>query len=115
MPVFDFTNTPNENNEEFVCTYTTFHSNERTATPEKPILVLDNSERKWEHYSCGFFTNQSRKTAFEFKEKDGNFSADILQMDARFVYLIKWLGKNHINVRLSGENREDGFAVYMIR
>lgn len=115
MPVFDFTNTPNENSEEFVCTYTTFHSNERTATPEKPILVLDNSEKKWEHYSCGFFTNQSRKTAFEFKEKEGNFSADILQMDARFVYLIKWLGKNHINVRLSGENREDGYAVYKIR
>ena len=115
MPVFDFTNTPNENSEEFVCTYTTFHSNERTATPEKPILVLDNSERKWEHYSCGFFTNQSRKTAFEFKEKDGSTSADILQMDARFVYLIKWLGKNHINVRLSGENREDGYAVYKIR
>ena len=115
MPVFDFTNPPIDNNEEFICTYTTFHSNERTATPEKPILVLDNSERKWEHYSCGFFTNQSRKTAFEFKEKDGNFSADILQMDARFVYLIKWLGKNHINVRLSGENREDGFAVYKIR
>ena len=39
MPVFDFTNTQNDNNEEFVCTYTTFHSNERTATPEKPILV----------------------------------------------------------------------------
>ena len=115
MPVFDFTNTPNENSEEFVCTYTTFHSNERTATPEKPILVLDNSERKWEHYSCGFFTNQSRKTAFEFKEKDGSTSADILQLDARFVYLIKWLGKNHINVRLSGENREDGYAVYKIR
>ena len=115
MPVFDFTNTPNENSEEFVCTYTTFHSNERTATPEKPILVLDNSERKWEHYSCGFFTNQSRKTAFEFKEKDGSTSADILQLDARFVYLIKWHGKNHINVRLSGENREDGYAVYKIR
>ena len=115
MPVFDFTNTPDSSNEEFVCTYTTFHSNERTATPEKPILVLDNSERKWEHHSCGFFTNQSRKTAFEFKEKDGTISADILQVDARFVHLLKWLGKNHINVRLSGENREDGYAVYKIR
>lgn len=115
MPVFDFSNTPSDNNEEVVCTYTTFHSNERTATPEKPILILDNSERKWEHHSCGFFTNPSRKTAFEFKEKEGSLSADILQIDARFVYLIRWLGKNHINVRLSGENREDGYAVYKIR
>ena len=43
MPVFDFSNTP-DSNKEVVCTYTTFHSNERVATPEKPILVLDNKE-----------------------------------------------------------------------
>lgn len=115
MPVFDFSNIPDDNNEEVVCTYATFHSNERTATPEKPILILDNSERKWSHHSCGIFTNLSRKTAFEFKEEDGTFSADILQIDARFVHLLKWLGKNHINVRLSGENREEGYAVYRIR
>ena len=51
MPVFDFSNTPDDNNEDFVCTYTTFRSNERTATAEKPILVLDNSKRKWKHHS----------------------------------------------------------------
>ena len=42
-------------------------------------------------------------------------SADILQIDARFVSLLKWLGENHINVRLSGAVREDGYAVYKIR
>lgn len=115
MPVFDFSNTPEDNNEDFVCTYTTFRSNERTATAEKPIFVLDNSKRKWKHHSCGVFANLSRQTAFEFKEEDGTWSADILQIDSRFVYLLKWLGKNHINVRLSGENREDGYAVYKIR
>lgn len=115
MAVYDFNNEPDSNQEEFVCTYTTFHSSERNATPEKPILILDNSERKWEHYSCGFFTNQSRRTAFEFKGKDGTFCADIIQIDSRFVHLIKWLGKNHINVRLSGENRPEGYAVYKIR
>ena len=41
--------------------------------------------------------------------------ADILKIDARFVHLLKWLGENHIHVRLSGENREDGYAVYKIR
>ena len=41
--------------------------------------------------------------------------ADILQIDARFVSLVRWLGENHINVRLSGENREEGYAVYKIR
>lgn len=114
MPVFDFSNTPDES-KEAVCTYTTFHSNERAATSEKPILVLDNSKRKWNHHSCGIFTNPTKRTTFEFKEEDGTFSADILQVDSRFVHLLKWLGKNHINVRLSGENREEGYAVYKIR
>ncbi len=115
MPVFDFTNTPEDNVKDAVCTYSTFSSNERTASADKPILVLDNKERKFKHHSSGVFTNQNKRTAFEFKEEDGTFSADILQVDSRFVYLLKWLGKNHINVRLSGANREDGYAVYKIR
>lgn len=114
MPVFDFSNTP-EKNQDPVCTYAIFHSNERNASPEKPILILDNSERKWNHHSCGIFTNPIKRTSFEFKETDGIFKTDILQIDSRFVSLLKWLGKNHINVRLSGENREDGYAVYKIR
>ena len=36
-------------------------------------------------------------------------------MDARFVSLLKWLGENHINVRLSGKNTGSGYAVYRIR
>ncbi|MEE1313361.1 MAG: AAA family ATPase [Lachnospiraceae bacterium] len=115
MPVFDFSNTPDNDSNEFVCTYTIFHSNERAATPENPIFVLDNRKRKWNHHSCGIFANPSKQTTFEFKEEDGTFNADILQIDSRFIYLLKWLGKNHINVRLSGENREDGYAVYKIR
>ena len=115
MPIFDFSSAPVSENNEFVCTYTTFASNERTASAEKPILILDNSKRRWKHHSCGVFSNQSRKTTFEFKEEDGDFDADILKVDARFVYLLKWLGKNHITVRLSGENLENGYAVYKIR
>ena len=79
MPVFDFSNTP-DSNKEVVCTYTTFHSNERVATPEKPILVLDNRERKWNHYSSGMFTNPIKETTFEFNEEDGKYKADILQI-----------------------------------
>ena len=114
MPVFDFKHTPEEKKAQ-ECTYTTFRSNETEATAEKPMLVLDNSNRKWKHHSCGVFTNPIKKTSFEFDEEDGTVSADILQIDARFVSLIKWLGENHINVRLSGENRADGYAVYKIR
>ena len=69
----------------------------------------------WKHHSGGVFANQSQQTAFEFKEESETYSADILKVDARFVSLIKWLGENHISVRLSGENREEGYAVYKIR
>lgn len=114
MPVFDFNDTSdNKNHSE--CTYTTFRSNETTTSPEKPILLLDNHKRAWKHHSCGVFTNPIKQTTFEFHEEDGTVSADILQIDVRFVSLLRWLGESHINVRLSGKNREDGYAVYKIR
>ena len=100
---------------EVVCTYTTFSSNEKTTSAEKPILVLDNKKRQWKHHSSGKFTNPTKATTFEFEEEDGTVTADILKIDSRFVSLLKWLGENHINVRLSGENTENGYAVYKIR
>ena len=116
MPVFDFSSTPeNEKKQDPICTYTTFRSNEGSASAEKPILILDNSSEKWNHHAVGVFGNQSKRTNFEFKEEGSSAYADILQIDARFVSLIRWLGENHINVRLSGENRNDGYAVYKIR
>ena len=114
MPVFDFEKMP-EDQKEAECTYTTFLSSEPEAAPDKPILVLDHAEKQWPHHSCGMFLNPVRRTAFEFKEENGTFQADIKRMDARFVSLIRWLGENHIPVRLSGENGEDGYRVYKIR
>ena len=41
MPVFDFSSTPeNEKQQDPICTYTTFSSNEGSASAEKPILIL---------------------------------------------------------------------------
>lgn len=114
MPVFDFNNTPDDK-KAAECTYTIFYSSEGEATPEKPMMVLDNQMKKWEHHSLGMFTNPVKRTAFEFQQETGTVSADILKIDARFVSLLKWLGENHINVRLSGENTEEGYAVYKIR
>ena len=114
MPVFDFRDTP-DTKTGAVCTYTTFRSNEPSATPEKPILLLDNRDRTFLHHSSGFFTNFRKRTSFEFSVDGGIVSADILKIDARFVSLIQWLGENHINVRLSGQNTENGYAVYRIR
>ena len=114
MPVFDFSGAPAEKTET-VCTYTTFLSSAKEKTPQEPILVLENKERKWAHHTLGIFTNQTKRTAFEFKENGETYPADILRVDSRFVSLLKWLGENHIHVRLSGQNLEEGYAVYKIR
>ena len=114
MPVYDFKSTP-DSKKLPECTYTTFQSSESTPSPEHPILFIDNSLKKWSHHSCGIFTNPIKRTTFEFKEESGVVSADILKIDSRFVSLLKWLGENHINVRLTGENRPDGYAVYKIQ
>ena len=114
MPVFDFSSAPVDK-EEAVCTYTTFKSNNSVPSGDKPIMVLDNRKKKWNHHSSGIFTNPCKRTSVEFNEDDGTVSADILKIDSIFVSLLKWLGENHINVRLSGENNEEGYAVYKIR
>ena len=114
MPVFDFSKTT-ENKKEAECTYTPFQSDDSTATPEKPILLLDHQQKEWAHHSNGFFTNPNQRTAFEFEEEEGKPNADILQVDSRFVSLLRWLGEHHIHVQLSGKNTEKGYAVYKIR
>ncbi|MDD3404113.1 MAG: AAA family ATPase [Hespellia sp.] len=114
MPVFDFKSTPDTKNYA-ECTYTAFLTNNASPSPEKPILILENTSRSWAHHSNGVFTNPVKRTTFEFTEEDGVFTADILKIDARFIALLKWLGENHISVRLSGKNLEEGYAVYKIR
>ena len=115
MPVFDFSNDTSEIKEEAVCTYTTFSSNVDHATIECPILILSNKKKQWEHHSCGVFSDQNKQTAFEFEGEDGTVISDILKLDSRFVSLVRWLGENHIHVRLSGENTVEGYCVYKIR
>ena len=79
MPVFDFNNTPDDK-KAAECTYTIFYSSEGEATPEKPMMVLDNQMKKWEHHSLGMFTNPVKRTAFEFQQETGTVSADILKI-----------------------------------
>lgn len=67
MPVFDFNATPDEK-KPAECTYTVIRSNENEATIEKPMMILDNKQCKWEHHSCGVFTNPIKRTSFEFQQ-----------------------------------------------
>lgn len=114
MPVFDF-NSESEKTEKNICTYTVFRSNASETSREQPILVLESGAGAWKHHTNGIFTNPVKRTAFEFQDEEGKQSADIKSIDARFVSLLKWLGENHINVCLSGEICENGYAVYKIR
>ena len=114
MPVFDFKNEP-VSKADAVITYTAFDSRNEVPSFENPLMILDNTVREWKHHSTGFFTNPNKRTSFEFEEEDGSVSADILEIDSRFVHLLKWLGENRIKVRLSGKNTEKGYAVYKIR
>ena len=115
MPVFDFSGA-SASKAEAKCTYTTFHSSHTKPSPEQPIMVLDNKERQWKHHSCGVFTNPVNRTAFDFKEEDGNYTADMVKIDSRFTSLLKWLGDNQYQCTFVWyRTREDGYAVYRIR
>lgn len=116
MPVFDFSSIPeNEKKQDPVCTYTMFRSNEAAASPEKPILILDNSSEQWKHHAIGVFGNQNKRTNFEFREEGSSAYADILQIDARFVSLVRWLGENHINLIRRGCDRLQHFTFITYR
>lgn len=117
MAVFDFSTTPEEEKKqaEAVCTYRVFRTNESHPTAEKPIMLLKKEGIGWKHHSNGVFTNPVKRTAFALNADGEKVTADILEIDARFTSLLKWLGENGISVCLSGVCREDGYAVYKIR
>ena len=114
MLVYD-ANANSGNTAGFECTYTTFKSDHSTASPENPILVLDNSEKKWDETSYGLFTNPYKKTAFDFQIDGESFTSNILKIDSRFTSLIKWLGENRVKVKLTGANTSEGYNVYKIQ
>ena len=114
MPVFDF----NQEKKEAVKadkTYTLFYSDEHFADADHPIMVLEDASHKLLHHSSGMFTSPTKGTAFIFDEDDSRTEHNILDIDARFENLIKWLGDNQIMVRLSGQTVSGGYAVYKIQ
>ena len=113
MPVFDF-NAQTTEAVKAEYTYTTFKSSNRTSDKDSPIIVLSNKSGKLVHHSCGSFTSPISGSSF-ILESDSSVNEDILKIDSRFVSLIKWLGENHISVRLSGANTPEGYGIYKIQ
>lgn len=115
MAVFDFNSEEKSVESKKEIGYEIFCSNKREASVEEPILVLSNGAGNWPKQAGGMFANPMKADAFDFNI-DGEISrAEILKVDARFVNLLKWLGENHIVVRLYGDNTKEGYAVYGIK
>ena len=115
MPVFDF-GADSGDKAEAVCTYKTYKSYVSTPTKENPIMVIDDKDHILKHHSNGMFINPIKRTSFEFHDGDNKGPwIDIIKIDSRFTSLVKWLGENHIKVKLSGYPTDEGYAVYKIR
>jgi len=114
MPVFDF-NAQKQEAVKAEYTYETYKSNSRTADKDNPIIVLDNASGKLVHHSCGMFSSPVKGSAFILESDAGEASFNILKIDARFVSLVKWLGENHIMVRLSGASADGKYNIYKIQ
>lgn len=113
MPVFDFGSEKKEEKQPAICTYRVRESGARQITTAEPILVLSALEGALPHHVSGTFADLRVRSAFLSGEE--KTSHDILDIDARFVSLVKWLGENRIRVRLSGTATNAGYAVTRIR
>lgn len=114
MPVFDF----NEEKKQEVKsekTYILNYVSDHFSDAEHPMLLLKDENRRLLHHSGGMFLAPSKGTAFAFEIGEEKSAHDMLVVDARFENLLRWLGENHIMVRLSGQQTDNGYAVYKIQ
>jgi len=114
MPVFDF-NAKKEENAQIEYTYSVFKSDRNDADKDHPIIVISNKSGRLVHHSSGMFTSPVKGSSFVLDNDKEEISEDILKIDSRFINLVKWLGENHIMVRLSGANTDEGYCVYKIQ
>ncbi len=124
--VFDFSAAAEEQKEsgtavktavtaEEIRTYTTFRSDAEVADAEHPLLILKNDRGDLRHHTSGSFELPEKRTSFHFMANGTPAETDIAQIDERFEDLIRWIGDNRINVRLSGQTTSRGYCVYKIR
>jgi ATP-dependent Lon protease len=124
--VFDFSAAADEEKEngkgsrtavtqEEIRTYVTFRSDAEAADAEHPFLVLRNEKDQLRHHTSGNFEIPEKRTSFHFMVNGTPEETDITEIDERFEDLIRWIGDNRINVRLSGKVTERGYCVYKIR
>lgn len=112
MAVFDFNQTKKDA-VKAEKTYELIYSSERYSDKDHPIMMLEDKDGVLTHHSSGMFESPTIGTAFVL-DGESKSTHNILQIDARFENLVKWLGENHIMVCLSGCRTEGGYAVYKL-
>ena len=110
MPVFDFNEAP-EVKPIADRTYDIYYSDAHVSDPEHPMLILDAQTHLKLQHPSGQFKNTPSGCSFISEDH----ACPVLSIDARFVHLLTWLADNHIMVRLSGEQSENGYAVVKIQ
>ena len=75
-----------------------------------PFLYFPMTQDSGNTIPVAFFPIRKKRPLLNFRKKTALCSADIWKVDARFVSLIRWLGDNHIHVRLSGQNTAGGLC-----
>lgn len=133
--VFDFNKTEDNNQSQSSgkaldvasVTWQIVERDDKELSADVPIMVLSEKREKLPRHATGVFVNPVRGTSFAYTngvceanvsglDKDGNdLNHPILSIDKRFIALEKWLGENHVSVRLTGESRDEGYCVYKIR
>lgn len=103
-----------DSSKETPVTYRVVESGISEASPEHPIMVLADPEEKLKHHQNGRFLNPRRRTAFETSFEKEKTTADVVEIDKRFIHLLMWLGEYRITARLSGKQTERGYAIYKI-
>lgn len=89
-------------------------SNQHEASPEHPLFTLSDPERVLVHHTSGVFKKSDHGVVLEYGKSSDQLYAGVRSVDLRFKDLVNWLGETHANVRLSGQQTSQGYAVYKI-
>ena len=117
--VFDFQETtrdesshPDARNE---VRYALDYSGVEEASLQHPFFVLrGKQDLDSEAALVGVFQDLQQELIFQMEQASGDVEMPLVKVDARFVDLLRWLGKNHIRVKLTGESISQQYAVYGI-
>ena len=118
--VFDFDSQPVQDTKKaadtaYDCTFKTIETNREYADADHPVLVLFNPQDSMQHHVSGTFVNPHKRFGFLYEMGGREYTANVLEIDKRFIELMNWLKMKHMTVRLSGAPKPEGFAVYKIR